>query len=65
MPGFLLGATAMDANQKLALAERWRALSPAQQKVAGARYLELAAAQDAHSRDRCWQEAIEAAEQLQ
>jgi hypothetical protein len=46
------------------LAERYHALTPAQQKVAGARYLELAA-QDHHHRDAAWQEAIEAAELVQ
>ena len=46
------------------LAERFNALTPAQQQVASARYLELAA-HDHQRRNAAWQEAIAAAEQLQ
>jgi hypothetical protein len=44
------------------LAERYHALTPAQEKVAGARYLELVAENCRRSRDACWAEAIEEAE---
>jgi hypothetical protein len=50
-------------TQPKTLAERYNALSPAQQKVAGARYLELAAQNQ--RRNAAWQEAIEAAELVQ
>jgi hypothetical protein len=50
--------------QAKSLAERYNALTPAQQKVASARYLDLAA-HNHQRRSAAWAEAIETAEQLQ
>jgi hypothetical protein len=46
------------------LAERYNALTPALQHVAGARYIKLSEVQAKRTRELCWQEAITAAEEL-
>jgi hypothetical protein len=49
---------------KKTLAERYKALTPAQQRVAGAHYIECAEQQAKRTRVLCWDEAITAAEEL-